>query len=67
MQDMIDMADEQGARISLTPDVSFGGTSVARLKKFYKQFGFVENKGKNKDFSIRNTMYRDPQSTGGAD
>lgn len=67
MQDMIDMADEQGARIFLTPDVSFGGTSVARLKKFYKQFGFVENKGKNKDFSIRNTMYRDPQSTGGAD
>jgi hypothetical protein len=67
MQDMIDMADEQGARISLTPDVSFGGTSVARLKKFYKQFGFVENKGKNKDFSIRNTMYRNPQSTGGAD
>ena len=67
MQDMIDMADEQGARISLTPDVSFGGTSVARLKKFYKQFGFLENKGKNKDFSIRNTMYRDPQSTRGAD
>ena len=60
MQDMIDMADQQGAKIALTPDKSFGGTSVARLKKFYKQFGFVENKGRNKDFSIRNTMYRNP-------
>lgn len=61
MDDMIEMADEQGARISLTPDTTFGGTSVSRLKDFYKRFGFVENKGKNKDFSTRNTMYRDPQ------
>jgi len=61
MQDVVDMADEQGARISLTPDTSFGGSSVSRLKDFYKRFGFVENKGKNKDFSTRNTMYRDPQ------
>lgn len=61
MQDMISMADEQGARIFLTPDTSFGGTSVSRLKDFYKRFGFVENKGKNKDFSTRNTMYRNPQ------
>lgn len=61
MDDMINMADSQGAKISLTPDTSFGGTSVARLKDFYKRFGFVENKGKNKDFSTRNTMYREPQ------
>ena len=61
MQDMTQMADEQGARIFLTPDASFGGTSVSRLKDFYKRFGFVENKGKNKDFSTRNTMYRNPQ------
>ncbi len=61
MEDMIRTADEQGARISLTPETSFGGSSVSRLKDFYKRFGFVENKGKNKDFSTRNTMYRDPQ------
>jgi len=58
MNDIIKMADEQGAKISLTPETSFGGSSVSRLKKFYKKFGFVENKGKNKDFSTRNTMYR---------
>lgn len=61
MEDMIQKADEQGARISLTPDTSFGGSSTSRLKDFYKRFGFVENKGRNKDFSTRNTMYRDPK------
>lgn len=60
MNDLVTAADAEGARISLTPDTSFGGTSVSRLKDFYKRFGFVENKGKNKDFSTRNTMYRDP-------
>jgi len=57
---LVAAADAEGARISLTPDTSFGGTSVSRLKDFYKRFGFVDNKGKNKDFSTRNTMYRDP-------
>jgi len=61
MEDMIRTADEQVARISLTPETSFGGSSVSRLKDFYKRFGFVENKGRNKDFSTRNTMYRDPK------
>ena len=60
MNDLVAAADAEGARISLTPDTSFGGTSVSRLKDFYKRFGFVDNKGKNKDFSTRNTMYRDP-------
>ena len=32
-----------------------------RLKTFYKRFGFVENKGRNKDFSYRDSMYRLPQ------
>jgi GNAT superfamily N-acetyltransferase len=63
MEDIIQMADAQGAKVSLTPDTEFGGTSVSRLKDFYKRFGFVENKGRNKDFSTRNTMYRNPQST----
>lgn len=60
MNELISAADAEGARISLTPDTSFGGSSVSRLKDFYKRFGFVENKGRNKDFSTRNTMYRDP-------
>ena len=60
MDDLISEADAEGATISLTPDTSFGGSSVSRLNDFYKRFGFVDNKGKNKDFSTRNTMYRVP-------
>jgi len=59
MEEILSLADAQGARVSLTPDSAFGG-SKPRLKKFYKKFGFVDNKGSNKDFTTRNTMYRDP-------
>jgi GNAT superfamily N-acetyltransferase len=63
MQDFVSMADAQNAKINLTPSKAFGG-SVARLKDFYKRFGFVENKGRNKDFSTRETMYREPSPKG---
>jgi len=63
MQDIIAFADRAGKRITLTTgvkDPDFGTTSATRLKKFYKRFGFVENKGRNKDFSISGNMYREP-------
>lgn len=60
MQSIINYADAKGKRVELTPSKDFGATSVERLKNFYKKFGFVENKGRNKDFSTRNTMYRNP-------
>lgn len=59
MQRVTDWADQNGKRIALTPSKDFGGT-VKRLKEFYKRQGFVENKGKNKDFEISESMYRDP-------
>lgn len=59
MGDIARAADSQGARVALSPSSDFGG-SAKRLKEFYKRFGFVENKGRNKDFSISETMYRDP-------
>jgi GNAT superfamily N-acetyltransferase len=62
MNQIIKMADESGKTITLTPDTSFGATSVSRLKKFYKKFGFVENKGKNKDFLYKDSMLRLPNS-----
>jgi predicted GNAT family acetyltransferase len=62
MTEITSFADEGGKTIALSPSVDFGGTSVNRLKDFYKQFGFVENKGKNKDFSISESMYRLPKS-----
>jgi GNAT superfamily N-acetyltransferase len=58
MQSMVDLADAQGRTLVLTPSTDFGGSSVSRLKTFYKRFGFVENKGRNKDYSISETMYR---------
>lgn len=61
MNDLSEYADSIGKRITLTPSDSFGG-SVPKLKSFYKELGFVENKGKNKDFSTREAMYREPQA-----
>lgn len=54
MQMIIDFADEEGKDIRLTPSTDFGATSVSRLEKFYKQFGFV----KNKDLKYKDTMVR---------
>jgi predicted GNAT family acetyltransferase len=58
MKQLSNYADATNSKITLSPSTDFGATSVSRLKDFYKQFGFVENKGKNKDFSISETMYR---------
>lgn len=56
-----DWADNIQATIVLTPSTDFGASSVDRLFRFYKRFGFVSNKGAKKDFSISDTMYRKPQ------
>ena len=61
MQDLVEYADANNLKFTLTPSKEFGATSVTRLKKFYKQFGFVENKGKNRDFSHKESMYRVPE------
>jgi GNAT superfamily N-acetyltransferase len=60
MQELTDYADQTGKQVRLTPSAEFGG-NVERLKQFYKNFGFVENKGKNKDFTTREAMFRNPQ------
>jgi len=63
MKELIDYADQNGKRLILTTnqaDQQLGTTSSGRLKDFYKQFGFVENVGENKDFRIKSNMYRSP-------
>jgi GNAT superfamily N-acetyltransferase len=57
MTDLIQYADKTKSTLYLTPDDSLG-SSHARLVKFYKRFGFVPNKGKNKDWSTQETMLR---------
>lgn len=64
MQEINAFADENGKRVLLTPAVKDdfqGTTSRGRLVKYYKRHGFVENKGRNKDFSISEGMIREPQ------
>ena len=64
MTEIVQYADKQQKRITLTPgstDDRHGTTSYGRLVKFYKRFGFVENKGRKKDFTTRAGMYRNPQ------
>jgi len=47
-------------RLALTPTKAFGA-SKGRLEKWYRRHGFVPNKGRNKDFSTKESMIR-PQS-----
>lgn len=64
MDDLTRLSNEAGVKLQLSPSGDFGG-SVPRLKKFYKRFGFVENKGRNRDFSSQEQMYRVPNGGSG--
>lgn len=61
MRDLCYWADDNKVIICLTPSDSFGASSVNRLKKFYKKFGFIDNKGKYSDFNHKESMYRKPK------
>lgn len=66
MKALTDYADRTGALIWLSVadrDSQTGTTSRGRLVKFYRQFGFIPNKGRNKRFelSMYANMYRDPK------
>lgn len=60
MNEIVNWADSHGKTVALSPSTDFGGNK-GRLSEFYKRFGFVENKGKNKNFSTRETMVRTPK------
>lgn len=60
MKRIVDYADANQKIISLTPTEDYGGKK-SKLIKFYKKFGFVDNKGKNKNFETRDTMIRNPK------
>jgi len=63
LEEICDYADQNHLRILLTTavkDTYHGTTSMNRLKSFYKKFGFVENKGRNKDFTTSHNMIRKP-------
>ena len=64
LEDIKAYADTNNLIIDLVPSVkdkNIGTTSRNRLIKFYKTLGFLENKGRNKDFSRRTGgMFREP-------
>ena len=61
LNDLIEYADREGKIITLTPTREYG--THDRLKKWYKRNGFVENKGRNTDFRLSDTMYRLPANS----
>jgi GNAT superfamily N-acetyltransferase len=58
LKNLTKFADKQNKRVTLTPQADKG--KKAKLDKFYKRFGFRSNKGRNKDFSVSDTMIRKP-------
>ena len=60
MMRMIKWADEYDFTLALTPAIGMGATSRPRLLKFYKKFDFIYNKGKDRDLSHTEDMYRKP-------
>lgn len=57
VSDIIKYADKNKMTIALDPSTDFGGNRN-KLISFYKRFGFVMNKGKNKDYEFTNEMIR---------
>lgn len=60
MREFLNEADRNGWKVALTPSGDFGG-NVTRLKRFYRDLGFVPNKGRNKDFTTQEGFLRPPQ------
>lgn len=59
MQKIIRWADQNNRTLALSPSADFDGKK-SRLVNFYKRFGFRDNKGRNKDYEISESMYRQP-------
>lgn len=58
MEEICRWADLNGVTLTLTPSTDFGATSVSRLERFYRRFGFIPNKGRRSNFVTRQSMYR---------
>jgi len=62
INDIIDYAKANGVTLELTPaiqkeDIKKWGIKKEKLLKFWKNMGFVENKGRNKDYEISASFY----------
>lgn len=48
MKKLVLTARRHNCVFMLSPDDSLGATSKERLRRFYKRFGFIDNRGKRK-------------------
>lgn len=60
MRELVDLADEYGVILTVSPADSYGGT-VSRLKPFYNRFGFYDNSGRKRDDRFMYEMIRMPR------
>ena len=60
MKKICNKADALNLILSLSPTNEFG-SSKSRLISFYKDFGFVMNSGRNKNYKVSDTMLRLPK------
>jgi ribosomal protein S18 acetylase RimI-like enzyme len=58
MKELLYFADSHEYVTILTPEPQDRSISQGNLEKFYKELGFVANKGKNKDWRFTQTMIR---------
>lgn len=73
MNSLVNWADDNGVLLMLSAarkgemrskdNIYKEPSSNKRLIEFYKKFGFIENRGRNKRFDISDTMYREPKNT----
>lgn len=52
MKELVLIATRYNCVFMLSPDDSLGATSKARLRRFYKRFGFIDNKGRRKLYPL---------------
>ena len=60
MRMLNEYADFTGQVVALSPSNDFGATSVSRLQRFYRALGYVRNTGSKRDFSVSESMLREP-------
>jgi GNAT superfamily N-acetyltransferase len=61
IQILFKYADKFNKIITLTPD-NIWGANMNKLKRWYQSLGFTMNKGRNKDFTTMQLMYRLPKT-----
>ena len=57
LQQLVNQADADGTTLALTPTDAFGAKK-SKLEKWYRRHGFVPNKGRNKNWTTKESMVR---------